>query len=444
MATLMQGVEQEPLGTQTCSSAATFLSSGVSGGSVGLAVAQATTLTTAQLTSAPGPRRPTFEESTTTANQIRESISSLTHPDTLAVGLSGTIVGDTVASVTGLRVQADGRWSDRAALIEDTWTQHVPRLADTFPWTEVGAPTGALVLNSTSVGQHCRVVLSQTDLTVPITKPPAAPGNLTDTTEYPLAACDTAAGHPAITVDFTDLFAGCLPDISYATAAMLSARFPVVTPSGRMQGDCASNSWQFIDGGYADGSGLGTIADIAPELARIVRDRNSSEGAGTPDNPFVIPVVAYLDDEPRILGPITAPTATVEPLVPLVGRGAQRELAGSNSWVQRISNSFSTICPSPSTSSEAKECAIAREELLGRIPTKQRRLLDGSVITVAPPLNPSIEVPLGWTLSQGSYSQLRTAAGEQVGLCTTATERSARRSEGFIVLSSLLCPPTPR
>lgn len=53
-------------------------------------------------------------------------------------------------------------------------------------------------------------------------------------------------------------------DLSVATAAVMSARFPVVTPPARIRRD--GQSWQVVDGGYYDNSGLETIHDIVTAI----------------------------------------------------------------------------------------------------------------------------------------------------------------------------------
>ncbi|GAB91491.1 hypothetical protein [Gordonia rhizosphera] len=423
MATMMRSADG-PAGNGICGSAANFLSSGVSGGSVGLALARAETADSGDPSDPSGVAK--------AADEIRSAATTLTDPQALAAGLSSTVVGDTVASATGLRAQRhDGAltWNDRAALIEDGWEHQIPALREDYQWSRTGAPTGALVFNSTSTGVHCRMLISQLRLGV------TAPQTLGEDTD--ISDCVTATGQPAISVDFADVFHGCVPTMSWATAAMLSARFPYVTPSGRIfapatqhtaNPECHDNSWQLIDGGYADSTGLGTVADIAPELAQIIARHNASAGG---DVPYVIPYVVYLDDEPQVARPVGAPGATPEALVPVVGRAAQKALAGKESWVQRITNAFDEVC----VNAVAGSCEATRAALRSRMDrTDGETTYDGSVITVAPRLVPSVEVPLGWTLSRRTVEALRRAAGTD--LCTTG---DPDRSLGFDTLAALVC-----
>jgi hypothetical protein len=157
-----------------------------------------------------------------------------------------------------------------------------------------------LLFNSTAVRTGCRAILADRYLAgslaatpVPV---PAAAAPLT---------CGLGSAAPA--AGSYDLFAKlpCLTGIDTATAAMLSARFPFVTPSGVVHG-CQGLSGtaveQFADGGYADSSGLGTLAGLAPGLMAAVRQYNSAAVTGTPAGQpvtLVVPVTVYLGNSPR-------------------------------------------------------------------------------------------------------------------------------------------------
>ena len=80
------------------------------------------------------------------------------------------------------------------------------------------------------------------------------------------------------------------PDIRLSTAAMLSARFPIISPAGiiRAQGAMSTGD-RVVDGGYFENAGLTTAMDVARELMRLgivpvvlwVRNNPSAE-AGDP------------------------------------------------------------------------------------------------------------------------------------------------------------------
>lgn len=60
--------------------------------------------------------------------------------------------------------------------------------------------------------------------------------------------------------------------MSQLEAASFSARFPIVTPAGRIE--VAGTSYRFLDGGYFDNSGLLTADDIRTVLRRAIERRN--------------------------------------------------------------------------------------------------------------------------------------------------------------------------
>jgi hypothetical protein len=85
-----------------------------------------------------------------------------------------------------------------------------------------------------------------------------------------------------------------------ATAAMLAARFPYVTPSGHV-GECARANGdiapldQLVDGGYLENTGLGTINDLSDIWLPQVRKWNTDELQKSQPK-LIVPLVAYLDN----------------------------------------------------------------------------------------------------------------------------------------------------
>jgi len=62
------------------------------------------------------------------------------------------------------------------------------------------------------------------------------------------------------------------PDFRLSTAAVLSARFPILTPAGLLRFRDQSHdlpTGDVVDGGYFDNSGLETLNEIIPEIAKI-------------------------------------------------------------------------------------------------------------------------------------------------------------------------------
>ena len=89
-------------------------------------------------------------------------------PDALAAGIVGTLVGDIVASSSGLRIPSHSRdedgyepagrerwdWRDRAGLMEAAWEAKAESLTARFD-QRLSGPVGVLVLNSTAAGRGC-------------------------------------------------------------------------------------------------------------------------------------------------------------------------------------------------------------------------------------------------------------------------------------------------
>ena len=75
----------------------------------------------------------------------------------------------------------------------------------------------------------------------------------------------------------------CTGQLRTVTAALLTARFPYVTPSGVV--DCPGPdgvlpsgddvTTQIVDGGYAENTGVGTLLDLMPRVLADVRRHNS-------------------------------------------------------------------------------------------------------------------------------------------------------------------------
>lgn len=181
-------------------------------------------------------------------------------------------------------------------------------------------------------------------------------------------------------------------DLRLSTAAVLGARFPLVSPSGRIEGGCAGSrslsepppvvgdgdcraakelcESQFVDGGYIDNSGMLTVAQLLPELRALVREQN----AKTPDFPIAI-VVLEIDSHFQE-GLATEPALDLrrESFIPpevLIAGGKALEIASQREVIETSPH--------------------------------------GCVITVSPQSRPGVLAPLGWTLSPASRENLADA-----------------------------------
>ena len=356
-----------------CAANAALLASGASGGSVGLSA---------------------FREAGNTRSAENMSTIDLSGPGALSADVAGLLAGDLVGSVTGIRVPspgADGNWywQDRTALQELTWQHDAPQFAEQYD-TTVQAPTGFLILNSVDSISNCKVIISQVDLT------PGDPSK---------AQCNGADAELSNTIDLQDYLGECITDLTWATAAELSARFPFISPAGRISNDtlpadCNTVSdMQLIDGGFAENSGLGTISDISPELMQLVVALNAK--ANGADKPFVVPLVLYIANDSGT--DVTAAPDSTRPdiLIPLGAIGAApAALNTPAAWLTRLGSAIDGACPPASPTCESAVSGV-------------HELVPEGIAVVSPSTSPAVSVPLGWTLSAFSRSRLRLEAIEQ-------------------------------
>jgi hypothetical protein len=93
-------------------------------------------------------------------------------------------------------------------------------------------------------------------------------------------------------VDFFDAFGR---PVRASTAVLNSARFPVVSPAGRITG-VHGTVGHVVDGGYFENGGLETAYDVARAVRRFER-RNARNGSSTEQRPIVI--VEISNDDQR-------------------------------------------------------------------------------------------------------------------------------------------------
>lgn len=403
--------------TGGCGAHSVLFSGGASGGSVGLTVARFS-----GTPDDPGTGR------------ALQAVQAMAEPDTLSQAVIGTFVRDPLYGATGVPLGSfgaapAGTWADRARLIELGWD----RAAIDQAWgtrsflsndSSLSPATGPLVLNSSSVASQCRVWVSQLDLE----QPAASDGE---------QQCDHRVSPGARTVDLFAAYGpaggsgdGCLGAVSASTAALLTARFPYVTPGGVVGGCNVDGSqggfWprtQLIDGGYIENTGLATITDLSAQWLAQVRGHNEDVVAGRSSEPLIIPFVVFLTNEQATAGRLTEPPALQsELLLPAVGylRGSAT-LTRTDALLQRVSTTVRTrsICP-PAQPGQMDCDAIA-----DAFPRR--------VIVVDRTAQPEVTAPLGWVLSEASMTGLNRAMDEQLKTCTTgSTKPSCLRGYGTL------------
>ncbi|HEY6794425.1 MAG TPA: hypothetical protein VI248_07060 [Kineosporiaceae bacterium] len=391
-----------------CGPSSVFLSSGVSGGSVGLA-----------LTRGPDPAG---------------AVSRLADPRALALAAGGLLVGDLLAATAGLRIPAldapgGARWLDRAGKMEVAWEGEAPVLSTRFSASPQG-PAGVLELNTTAAGVSCRALVGQADLSPAQPVAPSTAPQHVVRTDPPCRGLDAPA---AATFDLQGVYGRCLPGFTWSTAAMLSARFPYVTPSGRVPACAGAGELQLIDGGYAEGSGVGLLGESAAALMTAVRAVNARIVPGS-RAAYLVPIVVYLRNSNG--ADLAAPPAslTSETVVPVVGRNAQHLQEDTGTWLQRASDALAAPCPAPARADEAADPAAA----CAAAATAVRQHLTGGIVLVAPATHPGAATPLGWTLSAESRQRLRSALHDEAVCTPVDRQKDPDHLAGYARLCLLL------
>jgi hypothetical protein len=364
----------------TCGASDIFAVSGVSGGSVGTAVLATANGTRAQPGSIASAR-----------------IARMATPAALSVGLDGFLLRDALAGYTGINIAAAGvpssdRYPDRAGLIELEWQREDPSLSAPFPPGDPAVPW-AMLFNSTSVSTGCRAVIST--LTLP--RAPQIPGMA--------LTCGIGTHGPSGSYDFLARLR-CMQGIATSTAAMLSARFTYVTPTGTVN-SCGADTFQdqLVDGGYGDSTGLSTLINLAPTLMSDIRSQNSRViGTAKRSKPItlVVPVTVYLQNSLQRAPVVVPPSRTPEFYAPKVAlsAGPQTEFRSTDSL---LANMLAATSPNQWINCTHKHATCASV-----ISSSELQVPD-QLMTVAPREYPGVSVPLGWLLSRVSQEALDVA-----------------------------------
>lgn len=408
--------------TNPCALSSVAVASGVSGGSVGLAISR-------------------FNEGdqASSVHQVRATGQS----SALAQATLGLLIRDPIYTVTGVPALTgfgplDGgfnitdiptnEWTDRAGLMELDWEDRTAQPLQRSFWDPPMQDredkfSADLILNATDAITGCRYLVSQINA-----------AHTTQTAEQiatTTRGCSNSSAPLPFSVDFFKQFVQipsakndrCNGTLSAATAAMLSARFPYVTPSGVI-GPCNSSPQaQIIDGGYTEGTGLGSIIDLSPELLKFAAQK-SAENGGDP----IMPIIMYLDnDRGGDLQP-APPNAISELMVPITGnaKSATAQISAAT-LLQRSAQ----LVNSPSNYDAAAPGEQATSPLL-----------PGSVIVVSQRSEPAIAAPLGWILSTSSATQMDRSLEQEVTRgCTAATNNvNGYPSMGYVVNLFGACP----
>jgi len=267
----------------------------------------------------------------------------------------------------------DRAWGDdgEAALLRHTWDL---RAAEDVKLRELGEPIPLIITNATVSGGSARAVVSAANLGY-WPSPDVYDVERGNYDAYPLAG----------TIEISDVLCRSW-DLRLSTAALLGARFPYVSPSGRLPGHCGKPgglgrdrdsdcgltgddcATSLVDGGYVDNSGLLTIDALWPSLRQLVIELNRRSPRP------VAPVIVELDNHyQEDLG---------EANVPIAGQKLETFIPPLTAYSAR----------------NAIEMYARAHAFRIRPPT--------CTVTISPGLHPGLTAPLGWELSEGARDDL--------------------------------------
>jgi hypothetical protein len=398
---------------EDCAARRLFAISSVSGGSVG-----ATTWIASRAKGyAPRPR-----------------LEQMSSDHALAAAAAGMLLRDLWQPLLGI----SRGWRDRAALLEDSWQDSTFDLYGSseqpLMWSTLGEGSSwvpAIVLNASSVTDGCRVLISNVGTLV------ASSGAQCDARPHAArpvsAAIDPLPGlcrrdlekiRGPEDKDDELLCAKSIGSSRYGlravTAALLSARFPFVTPSGALvrridQGPRDAVTY-VVDGGYYENSGLLTLLQMWQSLEPWVRAYNETPGIGSRIAPWIVVADNHYRNtaqkdaarRPRELG---VPLRTLANDSEILSPGALEQMAAV-----AITRPAPVSCERPETASGQDEASAVQCKVRDKNPKSQ---YDDCLVVISPSREPSVAAPLGWVLSETSRFDLQRQLGKRLDATNT-------------------------
>lgn len=185
-------------------------------------------------------------------------------------------------------------------------------------------------------------------------------------------------------------------DVRLSTAVLTGARFPILSPMGRVAGTgaCPTKDPAFVvDGGYFEGSGSATVLDVYEALQPLIERHNAGSDV------CIVPFLIHIDNGYEVVyrGSKTAPRELLAPFVTLS--------AARPSWVAsaRIESALVFDTPLRIAGAEIEVVAIGDDGSSRPLASRYARLTTRS--------HPGVQAPLGWSLSGASIEDLRLQLG---------------------------------
>ena len=241
-----------------------------------------------------------------------------------------------------------------------------------------------LLLNGFSVQDGCKFVTTPIDGN----GPESASLNCVVAHDDLMVPPEPSEGRPGFLSGsrvLTDLLCAPDNDVRLSTAALLSARFPYVSPSGRLlscPGPDPQRAINVVDGGYGENSGAGSVLELWQSMRPLIDEFNGDPLNGA----CIVPALLQIQSG---YGPPADPASTAQSELAVPPKGIKAAPNGFTVW-QRNAAQLAVLDPLPFTGSTTE-------------PARQ-----GVYALVYPYAHPGAEAPLGWTLSDEARSDLRS------------------------------------
>ena len=334
-----------------------FFASGVSGGAMGLAQVRAHQM------------RASENGASTTETATSESwVDTALGEDFLAPAVAAFAFRDLPNSIARLPINGQ----DRAAALEKAFESANDGMGDDF--VAEGRPFPRLAFSGTSAEDGCR--LSVSDLTQAVGSAQCS-GSSTS-----LPDSSGPGGSPVRDATDYTCVEGESGSLRLSTAAVLSARFPFVSPAGGL-GPCKDGGTTYsVDGGLFDNSAGSAVTAVWSAVERDVATTNKAHGV------CVVPRLLVVDshyDSTALADPLSRPLQSAAPLGSLLnvyGRRDGRALADATRAIERGAQAAARACANPA-------------------------LAENAVVQIYPRANTAPQPPLGWTLSKSTRENLK-------------------------------------
>jgi hypothetical protein len=273
-------------------------------------------------------------------------------------------------------------WTDRAAALEGSWERawgrDSPLRTGLF---QRGLQFPLLFLNGTSVTDGCRFETSILDIA-----PRLPDQEFVSSCRSPrLIERTQPAGRATWVLPATRELQSVIcsnDDLKLSTAALLAARFPYVTPSGRV--GCASEGRDpayVVDGGYFEDSGASTVQYLVNALEPLIARHNRAA------NDCVVPLLIEIDNH---YSDTSGPGREARPDELMVPTHTLQQLRSAHDAEGRLGGAL----------------AFGRVDPPGvKVVGSDGKQLD-RVAFVFPRAHPGTEAPLGWAMSNISMNDL--------------------------------------